>query len=63
MNIAKHMEAVFIAAVAVAAATGIATAAVPAATARCGRRRAVGRPDAGRDHRRQAPHRSGKSAS
>lgn len=30
MNIAKHMEAVFIAAIAIVAATGIATAAVPA---------------------------------
>lgn len=33
MNIAKHMEAIFIAAIAIVAATSIATAAVPAARA------------------------------
>ncbi len=33
MNIAKHMEAVFVAAIAIVAATSIATAAVPAFTA------------------------------
>ena len=63
MNIAKNMEIIFIAALALASATSLAIAAVPAhrsvsPAAHAGR---SGRADGGRDHHRQTPQRRAKS--